>query len=841
VEEAQSALPGEYFQAGAALPCPHVETATGVVEPRCGATPGNERLVQLRYPAGSPALDPFFEESLAAVGSDELVCVFDPDLTDTAAAPDVNYCYWITRAEPAPSSGDPFLEFDVTQQSRADPADNAVVAPVALRKTRECVLSADVAAGTRTIECSPDFIARDGERAGQWIWLQEGTETCGDGDATACELHPRPWRISRTRDGGSGSDELELLDVRGVDRSFPHACDAGPATCRGFVTAAAWLEGDPLSIWVPVILRSGTTGRTRKIDEDDSSPRFAGALELRSVVFDGTGRFNQEGDLVVLGWEDVAMFDLAASAHAKVRVFQQATGQTATFGHTMVAGTSRCSEGDTSQSGCPEAGLGIFPGETCVVAEADGTGHATFLDFALRHCGGAGLAMNLDDASFSVERLRSQFRGTTPGSFLHCQGSCEVVDAECIDCANSRVISDGGDWDVDDLLLVGGSTGIALGYTEGEERLHDATVVGVTTTSNGGFLQAVEQLESFVLRDLVVGAGQRLIDTSSGGPRPFVVRDGWIMNTLGSTSPLLKLGSGTTAENLAVVDTDRSAGPCTVIGRGGGPGHLALRHVLLGWSFGRSSQCDVGLVATLGSGQTAEYADLLVTNFSGTALGGSQAEAIVWGGDLCAANDAIAFAPEVEQDFASMSPAALPEIVRGSFSVGEWPAVTCGLSAPAGVSQKRWTHVVNLVEPESVGPALAASLLPPACGDGRDNDGDGAVDLADPGCADEGSLDESPQCQDGANNDGDGLVDFDGGESIHGACVGGTCPPGVSDPNSDGVADPDPQCAGQPWKDREAARRCGLGFEIALPLLALLRMTSLTRRRAGARGPRGRP
>ena len=53
----------------------------------------------------------------------------------------------------------------------------------------------------------------------------------------------------------------------------------------------------------------------------------------------------------------------------------------------------------------------------------------------------------------------------------------------------------------------------------------------------------------------------------------------------------------------------------------------------------------------------------------------------------------------------------------------------------------------------------------PQCSDGIDNDGDGLVDLADPGCADASDDDESddpnsPQCSDGIDNDGDGLVDL---------------------------------------------------------------------------------
>jgi len=52
------------------------------------------------------------------------------------------------------------------------------------------------------------------------------------------------------------------------------------------------------------------------------------------------------------------------------------------------------------------------------------------------------------------------------------------------------------------------------------------------------------------------------------------------------------------------------------------------------------------------------------------------------------------------------------------------------------------------------------------CGDGIDNDGDGLVDLQDPGCTNAGDNDETDepppttQCSDGLDNDGDGLIDL---------------------------------------------------------------------------------
>jgi len=94
--------------------------------------------------------------------------------------------------------------------------------------------------------------------------------------------------------------------------------------------------------------------------------------------------------------------------------------------------------------------------------------------------------------------------------------------------------------------------------------------------------------------------------------------------------------------------------------------------------------------------------------------------------------------------------------------------------------------------------------LPGACSDGVDNDGDGLVDLGDPGCFNADSNIENPQCSDGVDNDGDGLVDAG-----------------------------DPNCSG-PTDNRERPNpACGIGFELSLllPLVGALR-----RRRKATRG-----
>jgi hypothetical protein len=110
-----------------------------------------------------------------------------------------------------------------------------------------------------------------------------------------------------------------------------------------------------------------------------------------------------------------------------------------------------------------------------------------------------------------------------------------------------------------------------------------------------------------------------------------------------------------------------------------------------------------------------------------------------------------------------------------------------------------------------------------ACSNGLDDDGDGFTDFPDdPGCSGPTSGLENPQCQDGINNDGDGLIDFDGGASWNG---------GVP------LTDPDPQCVGRPWRNREAPNSCGLGVELAA-LVGVMRCATFRRRRAQTGGDR---
>jgi probable HAF family extracellular repeat protein len=109
-------------------------------------------------------------------------------------------------------------------------------------------------------------------------------------------------------------------------------------------------------------------------------------------------------------------------------------------------------------------------------------------------------------------------------------------------------------------------------------------------------------------------------------------------------------------------------------------------------------------------------------------------------------------------------------------------------------------------------------VLPPACSNGVDDDGDGRIDHPeDPGCRDAEGVSETSQCQDGLDNDAELRIDFDGGASLD--RDGDGFVDAAYNPATPAVGEPDPHCAGRPWRNREGA--CGLGVELALVLAAL--------------------
>lgn len=109
-------------------------------------------------------------------------------------------------------------------------------------------------------------------------------------------------------------------------------------------------------------------------------------------------------------------------------------------------------------------------------------------------------------------------------------------------------------------------------------------------------------------------------------------------------------------------------------------------------------------------------------------------------------------------------------------------------------------------------------VLPPACSDGVDNDGDERVDHPeDPACLDAEGESETSQCQDGIDNDGGWGFDFDGGASLD--LDGDGFVDADFNPATPAVGEPEPHCIGKPWRGSELA--CGLGAELALLAAAI--------------------
>jgi cysteine-rich repeat protein len=138
-----------------------------------------------------------------------------------------------------------------------------------------------------------------------------------------------------------------------------------------------------------------------------------------------------------------------------------------------------------------------------------------------------------------------------------------------------------------------------------------------------------------------------------------------------------------------------------------------------------------------------------------------------------------------------------------------------------------------------------------ACGDGLDNDGDGASDYPnDAGCAGVSDLTETSPgliCDDGIDNDVDGTKDFpadigckdsswpaENPECSDGVDNGDSDNPPLADWDGAGMGNPDPDCVA-PWDKSEtpSSRRCGLGAELALLLPPLVWLWLRRRPRRG--------
>ncbi|RIL07811.1 MAG: hypothetical protein DCC71_01630 [Proteobacteria bacterium] len=123
----------------------------------------------------------------------------------------------------------------------------------------------------------------------------------------------------------------------------------------------------------------------------------------------------------------------------------------------------------------------------------------------------------------------------------------------------------------------------------------------------------------------------------------------------------------------------------------------------------------------------------------------------------------------------------------------------------------------------------------PQCGNGLDDDADGAIDWpADDGCTSAADATERFDCEDGVDNDADGLVDHPddpGCAHATGKRENPQCSNGADD-DDDGAIDwpADTKCRGPADNDELSNPACGGGAELLLVAAGLLRSRSRRRR-----------
>lgn len=301
-----------YLSVGDVILCPGTggALAANVFEPDCGGalgTPGNASTVRFDYyssrwdKANGAYADTHRSLFLADMTTSDVACIFDPDPNDTWSPIDRDFCYKVTAKN---SLG---FNFDIRQVGMNSDESGYLLAN---RQVKEIVLAVDHVRGQRTITVPASTIAASGERAGQMIWFQSTSEPCGNGDSTPCRINPHPYRIEKTTDGGAGVDTLLLASLNGLEKDVSATCGAG--SCRAWITPSGWEPGDPISVWVPVTLRSATAANR------DSGLYCSGAAECtyRAIVLDDTGKIRIGDSIGALSLTDIWQIDPTSTAYA---------------------------------------------------------------------------------------------------------------------------------------------------------------------------------------------------------------------------------------------------------------------------------------------------------------------------------------------------------------------------------------------------------------------------------------------------------------------------------------------------------------------------------------------
>jgi cysteine-rich repeat protein len=179
----------------------------------------------------------------------------------------------------------------------------------------------------------------------------------------------------------------------------------------------------------------------------------------------------------------------------------------------------------------------------------------------------------------------------------------------------------------------------------------------------------------------------------------------------------------------------------------------------------------------------------------------------------------------------------------GNLAAGDGCSATCTMESCANLLDDDGDGAIDLADAGCAEAADRSEVALVECADGLDDDRDGMIDLADTGCASAADLSEQDPtlpCDDGADNDFDQFVDYPNDPTCQTAvfpyessrCQNGADDDGDANIDFDGGASwnggvalgpADPECAGKPQRNNEKPTPpCGLGAEL-LVLVALLR------------------
>jgi hypothetical protein len=806
--------------------------------------PSTRHLVRL-----FPTAHPFLSDYLAQLTTGHRLCFFTPNDRYLSPPAQAGFCFEIVGVGPDS------IDLDVR---RSDGADE-ITYPDVLRSHAMGQLSAPVAAGDRCFLVD-DVIGAEGQRIGQWVQFQ----------ASGGGADPDALLISAADDEVlPGIDRLCVADSAGV----PGPRSAGEPVWLGWGIE----PGDPFYIDAPIIFESATAA------DCDSAVRFGGSVSLRGASFRGLVSVAVGNGIpaTLLDCERLWVYGKRSPRGAQI-LWEDVDEVSCRWVSSTTAGDELpvCSQG-----GSPvEPDVHGFECRSCRDFHLDDVGAAFGVDDVIYASENApGLAADLVTGSrWNLGPSGAPGTGPTSGQMFEGSGpDVSVSDVSCTRCTScdglgSLVIGShtprAEHWRFQKVAVVGTCGG--LGAPAGT-KLDYADVTAIDLRPITGSL----------LPNRVTGGVFRGATASSTVPlamdglhrEDLIVRD----NDLAAAA-LWRLAPGETIRNVLVVDnecSDRSgAGGCSVLGDlATEPGSNAvLQDLTFAQTPGSVLLGPAHLLSMRGLALDVQVGGLLFLGLDGPdAVAASDFEDAAtmsdparydWGDPICHW-DNLPLGPAADNQAAYDSQAvpgvfADPELVDPGagrfdpFPNGLADATPCGIQGGSngpGVRQPSWALALLDLEPEFLGEGGA-------CANGLDDDSDGWVDLADPGCQDEedtSELSSALVCDNGMDDDGDGRADFDPLTSANPGNAT-TLPAGSGDPgclhpgspredpgcqdgvdndqdggvdydaglSANGTADPggaDPRCAGQPWAG-ESSKRCGLGFELALLLPALLRL-----------------